>query len=313
MAEAVKTVAKRSRRKTRRQFCSRLAAQAFAAAGINLVADPDYCTPQELRESHLLAEVPDVMIEASAEQAKAWEERANIPQLMIDTTNAVLRSARRISSDIENLNDIDFHLVAHPQHDAAMRQAYEESGYLTLFRIGKNPWHYDFDLMKELGNRSGATEYVEWYCRVTIDGAADGRRFRANRQHYQKLSNEMGLTTFHCLAELYGRLSVLHEARVETARRWLREEAGVDDAEPVAPPNSASWLASVEKLDFQKAAHTREVVRLAKSEAVCSICGDEPAADYVLEGGAEGIVLRLCEDCVTIRGEAGEAFLPVGD
>lgn len=97
--------------------------------------------------------------------------------------------------------------------------------------------------------------------------------------------------------------------RVATARRWLKDELGIE--EPEAPPNSASWLTSVEKVDFEKAAHTRRIIRLAQSEAVCAICGDDPAADYVHDGHPGGLALRLCEDCVEIRGGMGEVFVPV--
>ena len=116
------------------------------------------------------------------------------------------------------------------------------------------------------------------------------------------------------MAELYGTLSAHHELRVTTARRRLSMIAGGNAAiEMDAPPNSPAWLSEVEKRDYRKAAHSREIVRLPKSELVCSICGDDAAIDYVLEGGVPKHHLRLCDDCLMIRGLSGEKFVPVLD
>lgn len=45
-AEAIRTVLGGSKPRSRRQFCSRLVARAFAARGVQLVGDPDYCSPR---------------------------------------------------------------------------------------------------------------------------------------------------------------------------------------------------------------------------------------------------------------------------
>src|SRR3546814_10434296 len=49
--EAVRAVLPGQRRASRKQFCSRLIAQAFAAAGIQLVARPNFCSPAKLEKS----------------------------------------------------------------------------------------------------------------------------------------------------------------------------------------------------------------------------------------------------------------------
>jgi hypothetical protein len=67
--EAATILTKKYLKTTRKQFCSRLVARAFAAAGIRLVLDPDYCSPQDLRESALLYEVPDVLIDVTESES----------------------------------------------------------------------------------------------------------------------------------------------------------------------------------------------------------------------------------------------------
>ena len=90
--EAVGVVARRMRSVgSRKQFCSRLAAQAYAFAGVNLVPDANYCSPEDLRTSELLVEVEDVLLPASEEEVSFWQNRTDIPRMMADATNAVLR------------------------------------------------------------------------------------------------------------------------------------------------------------------------------------------------------------------------------
>lgn len=39
------------KRASKRQFCSRLVAQAYASAGVSIVKNPDYCTPDDIKQS----------------------------------------------------------------------------------------------------------------------------------------------------------------------------------------------------------------------------------------------------------------------
>lgn len=91
----------------RRQFCSRLVAQAYRRAGANLVPDADFCHPGELLNSEALFEVPNVLRNLNAEEEVRWCEDIDHVQAMRDSTNAWLREARELSPEIESLNDID--------------------------------------------------------------------------------------------------------------------------------------------------------------------------------------------------------------
>ena len=148
---------------------------------------------------------------------------------MTEATNAVLKSARRRSNSIQNLNDIITYLLAHPEEDRHLRRAYEKSGYLTVWQleVAKSGWQYDLDLMRAVIERdqAGAASMAE-YCRELLGDPEGGRRFEINYSGYLELANRTGLSTFAVLAELYARLMALHQIRVETARAWLAENAG---------------------------------------------------------------------------------------
>jgi hypothetical protein len=231
-SEAVAVVARRMRHVgSGKQFCSRLAAQAYAFAGISLVPDADYCSPEDLRRSERLIEIEDVLLPASIEEIAFWGKRTDVLKIMADATNAVLKAARRRSDSIHSLNDINSYLLSHPDEDRHIRRAYEKSGYLTAWQIeyAKSRWQYDLDLMRGLANaEADGRDSMKEYCRQLLRDTEGGRRYEINHREYRKLAIVTELTTFQMLGELYGHLVALHRKRVETARRWLAEASMAD-------------------------------------------------------------------------------------
>lgn len=80
-------------------------------------------------------------------------------------------------------------------------------------------------------------------------------------------------------------------------------------------PHTKEWFEALEKQNPIQAAQTSQIISLAGSSDVCSICGDEEAKDYKLESSqsASGMVvtLKLCDDCLTIRKSTeNENFVP---
>ena len=70
-------------------------------------------------------------------------------------------------------------------------------------------------------------------------------------------------------------------------------------------PHTAEWFKVLETVNPLQAAHTKHILSLTGSDAVCSICGDESNRDYKLvnEEAAHSAVstMRLCDDCLDIR------------
>jgi hypothetical protein len=80
-------------------------------------------------------------------------------------------------------------------------------------------------------------------------------------------------------------------------------------------PHTPEWFAALDVWDPLQAAMPRVAVRNATQPEVCSVCGDDPAADYRLHRRIRppaGIdTLRLCEDCVKHRLAFGGVYLPL--
>src|SRR3546814_8946098 len=74
---------------------------------------------------------------AAPEEIAFFESRVDIPELMHEATNNLLDGARRFDPAIENLDDLNEHLVRHPEHDAALCRILKVSGYLEIWQIEK--------------------------------------------------------------------------------------------------------------------------------------------------------------------------------
>lgn len=130
-----------------RQFCSRLVAQAFDQAGVGLVANPAYCTPQDIHKSQLLVEVQNCVRKASPEECK-FAEKPNPLNIQTQITNQLFSDIRKLSGkDIQQHEQIAQYAVDHPEHDAAIVNAFRTSGYLDIWKMDVeiNPWRYDLE------------------------------------------------------------------------------------------------------------------------------------------------------------------------
>lgn len=308
-AEAVRSVLGGGRSPSRKQFCSRLVAQAYAAAGISLVESPDYCTPEDLRRSDKLMEIEAAAQTVTDHHVELMKGDKDTSVLMRDATNRLLTGARKRSDLIEDLNDIDQYLIHNPQDDSYFAHLLAESGYLTVWRAEceKNLWQYD---LKGLNGAPIAEDSKRGYCEAVLDESDMGlQRYEVNRAGYTILFEQFHLESFRVLKELYERLLDLQRQRRAAATQWLSQYSLLPPRSPQPSsglvPHSAEWFAALEKWNPQQAAHTREIVTLAGNAEVCSICGDSPAKDYRLVGHALPAAavgtLRLCNDCWNIR------------
>lgn len=219
--EALQTVLGRSNVSTKKQFCSRLVARAYANGGVVIVTDVDYCTPNDIQESVLLRPVDNSVRYVSKDEIDARQGIPSTPERMIDATNSVLAGARKIDRSIQDFSDIDHYLIEHPEHDEYFSSLYRESGYLTLwaFEKNKNEWIYVLEKMEAFrGDDSEKRYYCEDLCSDLEEGI---RRFEVNLAAYTVYLATYKLETFRLLHDLYATLASLHMQRVEVAREWL--------------------------------------------------------------------------------------------
>lgn len=143
--------------------------------------------------------------------------------------------------------------------------------------------------------------------------ATGGRRYHLNKAGYLHLSSEYRLQSFGVLSSLYEILADLDMQRFQVAKQWLNaQNPQAKVPEPYATPHFPEWFAALNEWNPYQAAMTRTITEREGRLDVCSICGDEPAPVYRTEGTpppGSMATLRLCEDCLQIRGLKGERFV----
>jgi hypothetical protein len=205
-----------------KQFCSRLVAQAYSANGIDLVANSDFCTPEELLNSEKLVSIPNATANVTEDEYQRWLAHPSGLDMMRNSTNYVLNEARKIDASIQHLSDIDKLVLEHPEHDQTIAQAFIDSEYLEVWKVNyqANPWQYDPKLLEEFGNQN--PEDVRWYCEGTVsEGSRTDNRYVQNAQVYQNYVINRPGKTMMLLFALYQKLAENHVTRLEIAENWL--------------------------------------------------------------------------------------------
>lgn len=318
--EAARTVMGGPRPRSRQMFCSRLVARSYATAGIQLVADPDYCSPDDLRLSPLLFEVPDILEVVTERELAAWEARPDPIAAMQQAQNGILAVARAIDPSVENFNDLDAFVQAHPEHDEVIAAAYRDTGYLEIWRndFAVNPWHYDVNEMEAATSDRTIAEMREYCIGVIGEFHIGGLRFAVNLAHYERTMGAGPRLTTAQLLHLYRQLVRNDHMRRTVALRWLRHHYPADAKSALQRivPHSELWFSIIDRVEPRLGALARANIQSAGTDAGCSSCGD-PADDYLIVNGAEAMPgvpsLRLCPDCVAIRSGYGEIFAPIED
>ncbi|AGS24384.1 YiiX/YebB-like N1pC/P60 family cysteine hydrolase [Rhizobium etli] len=316
--EAMRSVAAVRKPRSKRQYCSRLVARVYRNAGIDLVPDADYCSPEDLRRSHLLVEIP-IETEAVPEEEWLWLETNRNP--IRDTHlahKAILDVARTFVPDLESLNELHALLVTHPESDPEIAKVLRESGYLDLWRgeIAAHPWRYDQSLIAAMSAPEQMADIRE-YCIGTVSEAySGGVRFSISLIQLQMLENQHGGQSFRMLVDLYETLVLNDQIRREVAFAWLLKHYPEDLKKHLEQiePHSAYWYSIVDRVEPKLAVLSRMVVTAEDSPEVCSSCGDRPAMSYRLANGAQTMPgvpsLRLCCDCIEIRRGMGNVLMP---
>lgn len=218
--EAISTVNIKKANLSRKQFCSRLVAQSYKAAGIQLVKNTDFCTPQHLLESSLLYKVSSPTIPLSQEELLIRINPNNLINKMKAATNRLLSLARDLDPQIETINDISDYLIKNPDKDLIIKNIYLTSGY---FEIGleyreATAWQFDLELMDEIPDRA----YLEQYCQnVAEDFEINVARFIENFEGYKLLIRNFPFKTFVMLMEFERFMIEFHNDRFITAQEWL--------------------------------------------------------------------------------------------
>lgn len=204
-----------------KQFCSRLVAQAYELHGLPLVKNAHYCNPGQLMKSPKLSRVDDPTEEVSDEEYAKWLKHPSQIGTMESTTNYVLDGARKLDKKIQSLNDLDFFIMANPEHDDVVDRLYHDSGFLDVYKpnLVANPWQYDGEKLEALGQIH--EDRVRSYCRGTTTEGRSQHRYVQTLAGYRDYDRRYPRLTFKTMIRLYEMLVYLHMQRMDVAEDWL--------------------------------------------------------------------------------------------
>ena len=131
----------------RRQTCTRFVAQAFEKAGVRLVENANFCSPEELLKSVLLIEVNDVLLEAKEKDIMYANSESLLPKQHGIIKDILLKAREATKSDIQEINELKDFIIQNPEFDKVIADILTQSGYLDLWREEelRMPQHYDLN------------------------------------------------------------------------------------------------------------------------------------------------------------------------
>tara|TARA_B100000676_G_C18026491_1_gene815923 strand:+ start:646 stop:1656 length:1011 start_codon:yes stop_codon:yes gene_type:complete len=205
-----------------KQFCSRIVARAYASAGIMLVNNPDYCTPNDLKKSELLMQVDNPWIKVSDNEVEVIKQVGDATEGMREKTNKLLTAIRALEPNVESLNDIDSLVIRRPDFDCLIANAFRTSGYLEHWKeeLSRFPWRYDQILITQFYHSLSDPKELIQYCRDTLRDDENGAfaHWEANARGYSEANRMYPRETFRLLNDLYTQLSLNHHKRILSAR-----------------------------------------------------------------------------------------------
>lgn len=196
------TEARFNRARSMEQFCSRLVAQAFHSVGIDLVDNPDYCTPGDFQSSSILEEVKDAVREAISGEI----EYGKTPDTVLDhqrDTYRWLKRARTIAffkgAELQTMNDVLVFLEAYPECDKDVVKAIRNTGYLQHRERDRsiNPYRYDPLLCRVLLKKENISPCK--YVISELNREYTDLRFGYELAKFKAVSTNLEYVFEHCL------------------------------------------------------------------------------------------------------------------
>jgi len=152
----------KSKSKTSAQYCSKLIASVYADAGITLVKNQDYCSPEDINQSKLLIEVKDCVRKASIDDIEFVKSDNPILENQ-KSTFTYLNDCRILfqkrDMNIQSETDVAMALIKNMDLDRQVCEYMKKSKYFEYYnKDEKNtPHRYDINLFLNVYTNSSST------------------------------------------------------------------------------------------------------------------------------------------------------------
>lgn len=219
MTEAVQAQFKLSDSPNSDMFCSRLVALAYDKAGIKIVENPSYCTPEELKKSEFF-NVIDASESVSQKEIDAITSIRDLSDEMRMSQIFLMNGLKKILPNLTNMSEIEY-ILAHNLHlDTRVLKVYRDSKYLDLCDEEYRTHIYRYNeeiLVKKVGLN------VELYNYAIETLNTDGSRHKQRCEQIKNYTKNYNLKTFKELEKLYKKIYDRHLIRLNVAKKILQK------------------------------------------------------------------------------------------
>jgi hypothetical protein len=195
---------------TRKQFCSRLVAKSYEAAGYDLanLRNPAYCTPKQIGLCKSFYQVQNIIKQATKEDiafAETPDPIAENQRHTFEWLNKVRDLVEGDSSitaiDIQTIGDVNNFLLKYPQYDAKVSTFMEDTNYLHYYNFDTkiNPHRYHEQLFQTVMKmHPDALAFIKSHLELV-----DMHPYDQNLKHYIFYMKQQKLRFFSLHIQLY--------------------------------------------------------------------------------------------------------------
>lgn len=192
----------------RKQFCSRLVANAYKQANCRIdgIIDYDFCTPNDLSRSSSFIEIPnqEILTKATKEQIEFANSKNPISEGLKENyfwLNKIRKISIKHNVEIQTESDVIGFIQSYPQYDDKLNTYLIESHFLEM-----NPFKTD---ATRNSYRYNADEFLDRICLLDdlileleiIESNLE--RFKTQLKRYIELFKKNNLESFRSLGTLY--------------------------------------------------------------------------------------------------------------
>lgn len=210
-------------RELNKQFCSRLVAQAYRSAGLQIVANADYSSPEDINNSKELVEVEGALRLASSKEIEFANEENTPLKRQEKSHNFIFKKTQELTGfDIQTFEQLNGMLFHFPQFDEQVLGILIESGYLELWKmdIERNPWFYDYsEFEKRFTNKQQRQEIGK---KQALSEMEIRSRFRTTFETLLSGFKERPLKSLTIQIALYQQLIELSETRMNVWEQAMK-------------------------------------------------------------------------------------------
>lgn len=213
--EAMLTKVYKGNAKSKKLFCSRLVAQAFSQANINLVSSIDYCSPEDIRQSNHLEIVTNPLRKLTELDKKRILETKDKPAIQTEITNNLFSKISKLAfKEISNFQSLIDFLILENKFDTKISEILRESGYLTMWvnELNDNAILYD----KELYDNFVSVEEKQ---SLQASSSETYKRYKQEHNNYLDLYKKYKLRVFKDLLTLYSIIARNEQLRLKVLNK----------------------------------------------------------------------------------------------